>query len=110
MQARFFSLTLPISRVLFFGLLVVFSGCCASPHSIEKNSVLNNVEIGMTEGEVIKVAGPPKAKADCFDNSFLYYEKIWVWLNSGVVKGGIGIEEWEGPCYPYRAYQSVSFQ
>lgn len=46
---------------------------------------VENVELGMTPEEVVRVAGEPRAKASCGDTISYNYGRIWVLFEGGVV-------------------------
>jgi hypothetical protein len=70
--------------------------------SSKTKSAKEMIKSGMTIEEVIKFAGVPRGRATCTSDSYLNYGAIWVWFESGIAKGYIPIDKWEGPCHsPY---------
>jgi outer membrane protein assembly factor BamE (lipoprotein component of BamABCDE complex) len=61
-------------------------------------TAIEKLQTGMTTEEVIKIAGSPRGQSKCTTDLYLSYGKIWVWLESGVVKGYIPMDMWKGPC------------
>ncbi|MEX1013625.1 MAG: hypothetical protein WDZ80_00505 [Candidatus Paceibacterota bacterium] len=49
------------------------------------NKAIENVILGMTPEEVIKVAGKPRTIDDCRDDEAFNYGRVWVIIESGVV-------------------------
>jgi hypothetical protein len=61
-------------------------------------TAIGKIRTGMTTEEVIKIAGKPRGQSNCSTSHYLNYGQIWVWLESGVVKGYIPMDMWKGPC------------
>ncbi|HBQ61694.1 MAG TPA: hypothetical protein DD671_19310 [Balneolaceae bacterium] len=49
------------------------------------NKAVNNILIGMTPSEVIKVAGRPRVIDDCGSDEYYNYGKVWAIFESGIV-------------------------
>jgi len=57
----------------------------------------NNIILGMTPEEVVKVAGPPRSRADCVQ-VFYNYGNVWVMFESGIVTSVFYAKYFIGPC------------
>jgi hypothetical protein len=60
---------------------------------------VDNVELGMTPNEVIKVSGKYRAKDDCSDLLYYNYGKVWVMFRSNIVVSVFEAKYYKGACF-----------
>jgi hypothetical protein len=62
------------------------------------NVAWQNIEIGMTEKDVVSVAGQPRSRTQCTDTTGLNYGAVWVILSGGVVRCFVHAGSYGGRC------------
>ncbi|MBI4678436.1 MAG: hypothetical protein HY748_12725 [Elusimicrobia bacterium] len=71
------------------------------------NRAADNVRMGMTEIEVVQVAGPAVQREKCGGDLALNYRRLWVLLKSGVAGCYVPTEQYASPCMACNSWGAV---
>ena len=71
------------------------------------NKAYNNLVTGMTQQDVLKIAGKPRSTSDCSNRDYYNYGRVWVIFRDGVTTGWVHSGNWEGPCTSYTGITSA---
>jgi len=71
---------------------------------------VTNIDIGMTEEDVRKVAGMPRIVDECLSDVYWNYGNVWVVFSSGTVIAIVRAHEWSGRCHRVDHYRQKSIK